>query len=73
MTFAVKKEAVDRLEGAYDKFNKLSLNHQEGNITILRKQLIQRIRKAKSFDAKTKYINNKIEYDQRFFNHGYSE
>lgn len=73
VTFAVKKEAVDRLESAYEKFNSLSLNHQEENIHTLRQQLLKRLGRAKSFDAKTQFINNKIEYDQRFFNHGYSE
>lgn len=73
VTFAVKKEAVDRLESAYEKFNSLSLNHQEENIHNLRQQLMKRLGRAKSFDAKTQFINNKIEYDQRFFNHGYSE
>jgi len=34
---------------------------------------MKKLNSAYTFDAKTRFINNKIEYDQRFFNHGYSE
>lgn len=63
VTDGEKKEAIDRLEGAYKKFNEQSLSLQEQNIRALRSQLLNCINKAKSFDAKTQYINNKIEYD----------
>ena len=68
-----KKQAIERLEGAYNEFSKLTLNLQEGNIKNLRNSLINHLNKSKSFNAKTQFINNKLEYDQRFFNHGYTE
>lgn len=66
------KEAVERLENVCDVFNDQTLSTQEENIQNIRTNLIRTLYKAKTFDGRTQIINNKIEYDQRFFNHGYS-
>lgn len=37
----------------------------------MRTNLLKSLLTAKTFDARSKMINDKIEYDQRFFNKGY--
>jgi len=43
------------------------------NIVSKRRMLIRDITEKKVFNEKNDFIDNKIEYDQRFFNDGHAE
>ena len=56
-----------------DEFDEHGVMHQEEGVLSSRKCLYNAIKSIKEFNNKTKFIDQKIEYDNRFFCEGYTE
>ena len=72
----IDKTVKDRLESIINytaDFEEKSLLHSENNAVCMRKQMNKSIQSMKTFNEKSKFIDQKIEYDQRFFNDGYPQ
>ena len=64
---------MDKMSALISEFENHTRNHQEENTYSNRKKLKLDLDSCKFFNEKTKYIDNKIEYDQRYFNRNYEE
>lgn len=56
-----------------DRFDFLSKELYELNKSKLKDSFTQKVKSLRSFDQKNKFVDNKIEFDQRFFNDSYAE
>lgn len=70
----INQDVKNRLEAIIkytENFEDHALVHSEKNSVETRTKMAKDIKKMKSFNEKSNFIDKKIEYDQRFFNDGY--
>lgn len=67
------KRQMDQMGALISHFENHTRHHQEENTYMNRKKLRRDLESCKVFSEKTKCIDNKIEYDQRYFNRNYAE
>ena len=62
---------MEKIVGYIDHFEEHSLKHSEEKAIAMRKTMYNKIKGMKLFNEKSQFIDQEIEYDQRFFNDGY--
>ena len=73
MTDEEIKEQVYAIREIMASFEEHTLDISEVNTMVNRRTMLRELQKIKLFNLKNDLIDRKIEFDQRFFNDGYSE
>ena len=67
------KSRIEEFKTKFYEFSVHGIKHQEENVEKTRTELIKQLDKLPDFNQRNHHINQKITYDQRFFNDGYHE
>ena len=73
MSNADKKQYIDMFNFMFEDFSTHTIYHSEKNAVEQRRALFKQIKKLKTYYHQSRFIDQKIEFDQRFYNDGYQE